>query len=259
MAKTQCLARIREVRHDIPHVISIDFGPCGMPPITSVDDHVKIVLPADSSDLRQPVRDDAALPLLRTYTRRRWFEDGSWGIDVLQFGPEAGAEAHRGPGMQWSQAVQPGDQVAVRGPGGHWQTPDDIYHLLAVADAVALPAVANALAALPTSARATIVRVNGRHDYPLPLTDRVTVVTAPRDPDGIVATVQGLDLPQNTHAFVHGEAAMVRPMRRHLRLERGLPRDRIHLSAYWFAGRDADGWRAIKQDFNRSMEAESGD
>ncbi|GAB6893598.1 hypothetical protein JCM18909_2475 [Cutibacterium acnes JCM 18909] len=94
---------------------------------------------------------------------------------------------------------------------------------------------------------------------PSPLTDRVTVVTAPRGPDGIVATVQGLDLPQNTHAFVHGEAAMVRPMRRHLRLERGLSRDRIHLSAYWFAGRDADGWRAIKQDFNRSMEAESGD
>jgi len=84
-------------------------------------------------------------------------------------------------------------------------------------------------------------------------------VATPRAPDGIVATVQGLDLPQNTHAFVHGEAAMVRPMRRHLRLERGLPRDRIHPSAYWFAGRDADGWRAIKQDFNRSMDAESGD
>ena len=124
---------------------------------------------------------------------------------------------------------------------------------------MALPAVANTLATLPISARATIVRVNSHHDYPLPLTDRVTVVTAPRDPDGIVATVQGLDLPQNTHAFVHGEAAMVRPMRRHLRLERGLPRDRIHLSGYWFAGRDADGWRAIKQDFNRSMDAESGD
>ena len=111
---------------------------------------------------------------------------------------------------------------------------------------MALPAVANTLATLPISARATIVRVNSHHDYPLPLTDRVTVVTAPRDPDGIVATVQGLDLPQNTHAFVHGEAAMVRPMRR-------------HPSAYWFAGRDADGWRAIKQDFNRSMDAESGD
>ncbi|MDU1524546.1 MAG: siderophore-interacting protein, partial [Cutibacterium granulosum] len=25
------------------------------------------------------------------------------------------------------------------------------------------------------------------------------------------------------------------------------------------AGRDADGWRAIKKDFNQSMEAESGD
>ena len=259
MAKNQCLARIREVRHDIPDVISIDFEPCGMPPITSVDDHIKIVLPSDGSDLRQPVRDDAVQPLLRTYTRRRWFEDGSWGIDVLQFGPESGAEAHRGPGTQWSQTVQPGDQVAVRGPGGHWQIPDDISHLLAVADAVALPAVANALAALPKSAEATVVRVDGHHDYPLAPNDRTTLVTAPHDPEGIVAAVCDLDLPASAHAFVHGEAAMVRPMRRHLRIERGLPKDRVQLSAYWFAGRDADGWRAMKQDFNRSMEAESGD
>lgn len=259
MAKTQCLARVREVRHDIPNVISIDFERCAMPPITSVDDHIKIVLPFDGSDLRQPVSDDAAQPLLRTYTRRRWFKDGSWGIDVLEFGPEPGGEAHHGPGARWSQAVQPGDQVTVRGPGGHWQMPGDISHLLAVADAVALPAVANALAALPTSAQATIIRVDGHHSYPLTLTDRVTVVAAPRDPERIVATVRDLDLPHNTHAFVHGEAAMVRPMRRHLRLERGIPKDRVHLSAYWFAGRDADGWRAMKQDFNRSMEAESGD
>ena len=97
MAKTQCLARVREVRHDIPNVISIDFERCAMPPITSVDDHIKIVLPSDGSDLRQPVSDDAAQPLLRTYTRRRWFKDGSWGIDVLEFGPEPGAKPIMGP------------------------------------------------------------------------------------------------------------------------------------------------------------------
>ncbi|WCC81203.1 siderophore-interacting protein [Cutibacterium equinum] len=137
--------------------------------------------------------------------------------------------------------------------------PSDLTHVLAVADAVALPAVANTLASLPESARATVVIVEGHHIYPLPDNDRVTIVTAPRDPEGIFATVRDLDLPRDTHAFVHGQAAMVRPMRRHLRLERGLPKERVHLSAYWFAGRDADGWRAMKKDFNRSMEAESGD
>ncbi|MGK2309665.1 siderophore-interacting protein [Cutibacterium sp. V947] len=137
--------------------------------------------------------------------------------------------------------------------------PSDLTHLLAVADAVALPAVANALAALPESARATVVLVDGHHHYPLPGDDRITIVTVPRDLAGIVATVGDLDLPADVHAFVHGEAAMVRPMHRHLRLERGLPKERVQLSAYWFAGRDADGWRAMKQDFNRSMAAESGD
>ena len=258
MVKVQRLARVREVRHDIPNVISIDFEPCDMPPITSVDDHVKIALPSDGSDLRTPVSNDSH-PLLRTYTRRRWSDDGSWGIDVLQFGPETKADAHDGPGSQWSKIVEPGDEVAVRGPGGHWQMPSDLTHLLAVADAVALPAVANTLAALPESARATVVLVDGHHHYPLPENDHITIVPTPRDPVGIVATVRGLALPDDVHTFVHGEAAMVRPMRRHLRLERGLPRERVQLSAYWFAGHDADGWRAMKQDFNRSMEAESGD
>ena len=100
MVKVQRLARVREVRHDIPNVISIDFEPCDMPPITSVDDHVKIALPSDGSNLRTPISNDS-YPLLRTYTRRRWSDDGSWGIDVLQFGPETKADAHDGPGSQW--------------------------------------------------------------------------------------------------------------------------------------------------------------
>lgn len=264
MSKEQRLVRVHDVRHEIPHVISIDFEPCGMPPITSVDDHVKVVLPPDRSDPRHD-DDSVSKPLLRTYTRRRWFEDGRWGIDVLQFGPETGAAAHDGPGTQWSRTVQPGDEVVVRGPGGHWQMPDDLTHLLVVADAVALPAVANTLAVLPRSAVATVILAGGHHDYPLTADERFTVVRVPRNPDGshdsasVMSTVRELELPDDVHAFVHGEATMVRSVRRHLRLQRNLTKDHVHLSAYWFAGRDADGWRAIKKDFNQSMEAESGD
>lgn len=260
MARAQYRARVREVRRDIPDTISIDFAPCGMDPITSVDDHVKIVLPPDG-DLRRPVDETVEHPLLRTYTRRRWSDDGSWGLDVLVFGPAYGPDAHDGPGSQWAATVRPGDEVTVRGPGGHWDMSGPLDHVLAVGDDVARPAIANALAALPSTATATVVLQDGHDDYPLPVRDGVEVVRVPRSPDGrdLVAAVTALDLPDGTFAYVHGQAAMVRPLRRHLRLERGIPRNHLQLSAYWFAGRDADGWRAMKKDFNQSMEAESGD
>ena len=58
------------------------------------------------------------------------------------------------------------------------------------------------------------------------------------------------------HAFVHGEADMVRAVRRHLRLERGVPRERLSASGYWRRGRTDEGWRAEKKEWNAAVEAD---
>lgn len=259
MAKPLHRARVAQVRHDLPGVVSIDVEPGDLPARDSVDDHVKIVLPPPgapwSTPMPDPLPQDAPAALLRTYTRRRVGADGSWGIDVLLLD-------HDGPGRRWALGVRPGDPIDVRGPGGHFAMPEHPGTVWMVGDEVAMPAIANALEALPADAHAEVVLVRGAVDYPLPHHDGARITRVEPSVSGITLVDAVRSLPTPTGdllAFVHGQAAMVRPLRHHLRVERGLPRDRVLLSAYWFAGRDADDWRRIKPAFVASMEAESGD
>lgn len=285
MAKSIQQVRVTAVTRQVPGVVSIDFEPGGLSPRVFVDDHVKIMLPApgpehlsapDSQTLpaagsetlstpdpaapaaqaTQPA--PAPAPLLRTYTRRRADPaTGAWGIDVLRL-------PHDGPGARWADSVAPGDVVTVRGPGGHWQMPDSTEPMtvLMVGDAVAQPAIANALEALPADSSAVVLVEQGDLHYPLPQRPGVRIVPVPVSPGGaaLVDAVRDLATPSGPWwAFVHGQAEMVRPLRRHLRVDRGLPKERMHLSAYWFSGRDTEAWRAIKSRFNKAMIAESGD
>ena len=48
------------------------------------------------------------------------------------------------------------------------------------------------------------------------------------------------------HAFVHGEAGLIRGVRRHLLEERGVDRETLSVSGYWRRGRDEEAWRADK-------------
>ncbi len=258
MSKPLQQVRVTAVSHDVAGITSIDFDP-GLAPRSHVDDHVKILLPPRGASYDSPVPIPAPTgpaPLLRTYTRRRYDPaTGAWGIDVLDLG-------HGGPGASWASAVRPGDRVTVRGPGGHWQMPEHPGTVWMVGDAVALPAISNALDELPADAEAVVLIEAGHHSYPLPRRPGARIVEVPVTPDGsaLVDAVRRLETPRGPWwAFVHGQADMIRPLRRHLRIERGLPKERLLLSAYWIAGRDAEGWRGMKPAFNRAMEAESGD
>jgi hypothetical protein len=49
---------------------------------------------------------------------------------------------------------------------------------------------------------------------------------------------------------------MVKELRRHLRIERGIPLDQLSISGYWRLGVDDEGWRSAKRDWNRQVEEE---
>jgi NADPH-dependent ferric siderophore reductase len=73
----------------------------------------------------------------------------------------------------------------------------------------------------------------------------------------LVPAVRDLEFPPGeVHAFVHGEAGFVRELRRHLRIEREVPLDRLSISGYWRLGSDDEGWRATKADWNREVAEE---
>ena len=91
-------------------------------------------------------------------------------------------------------------------------------------------------------------------------------VTAPLDTAGdlrltwlhgeaVADAVAALDFPPGrVHAFVHGEASAVRELRRHLLVDRGLPRDALSISGYWKRSRTEEGWREDKPEWNRLVE-----
>jgi NADPH-dependent ferric siderophore reductase len=109
-----------------------------------------------------------------------------------------------------------------------------------------------------------VIEVDGpEHQQPLDSPGDLDVAWLERsagageDPSLPLEAVRSLSLPDGRgHAFVHGEAATVRLIRRHLVLERGLPVDWISASGYWKLRRTDEEWRAEKREWMASVDAD---
>ncbi|KAB8162011.1 siderophore-interacting protein [Streptomyces sp. 3MP-14] len=253
-----------------PHMIRVVFGGEGLAAFATgecTDHYVKLVFPLPDVDYPEPfdigevraTMPRAAWPRTRTYTVAGWDPEARrLTIDFVHHGDEGLA----GP---WADAARPGDELYLLGPGGGYAPePDADWHLLA-GDEAALPAIAAALAALPAGARAlAFIEVAGREeeqklDYP---EGPIEVVWLHREGrqvgEALVAAVTSAVFPPGEpQVFVHGEAHTVKALRRHLRHDRQLPRDRMKsVSGYWRRGSDEDGWQSSKAEWNQRIEAE---
>jgi NADPH-dependent ferric siderophore reductase len=250
-----------------PHMIRVVLGGeglAGFPAGAFTDHYVKLLFPPpgatygvpyDVEQLPQELR-----PVTRTYTVRAWdAAAGELTVDFVHHGDEGVA----GP---WAAAAQPGDLIQLMGPGGAYTPhPDADWHLLA-GDESALPAIGAALERLPPGARALVyVEVAGPEEEQAELVaaggvELVWVHRGEAAPgERLVAAVRGARLPDGTgHVFVHGEAAAVRELRRHLRAERGLDPEFTSVSGYWRLGDTEDRWQATKREWNTAIEAEEG-
>ena len=251
-----------------PHMIRVVVGGDGLDDFALdgfTDHYVKLVFPHEDVDYPTPfsvknVRETMprdCWPRLRTYTVRAWDPDArELSIDFVYHGDEGLA----GP---WAAAARPGDELLMLGPGGGYvPSPEADWHLL-VGDESALPAIAASVESLPDGVRAHVfVEVDGpEEEQKLETAADVRVVWLHRGgaPVGevLVEAVRGLDFPAGAvHAFVHGEAGFVKELRRHLRVERQVPMERLSISGYWRLGVDDEAWRAVKKDWNRRVEAE---
>ncbi|WP_082097116.1 siderophore-interacting protein [Demequina gelatinilytica] len=197
----------------------------------------------------------------RTYTIRSLDrETRELAIDFVIHGDEGLA----GP---WAASAQPGDTITFAGPGGGWAPSADADAHVLVGDESALPAIAAALDRLKATRRDARVDVflevaGLAEQQELPATAATTVTWIHRAPgdgygEALTRAVIDADLPDGRiEAFVHGNADMVKPLRRHLFNERGIPRDQVSISGYWRTGMNEDGWQSSKREFNAQMEAE---
>jgi NADPH-dependent ferric siderophore reductase len=200
---------------------------------------IAAVWPVIGEDGRQ-AWPDGVRPVSRVYTIRR--------IDVAAGEIDVDFVLHEGnemPGAQFARDAKPGDVVGMTGPGGG-TLPHSLRYVFA-GDETALPAISRMLEELPSSAHAVaFVEI----DAP---SERQTLALAPgtdlrflsRDgrpagsTDLLLDSLRTLDeklWEGDPYVWVGCEQTASRQIRKFLKQERRLARDRFLVAAYWRRG-----------------------
>ncbi|MCE7079632.1 siderophore-interacting protein [Streptomyces sp. ST2-7A] len=262
-ARTARVVRTRNLTPHMRRVVLTGADLADLPVGDFTDHYVKLLFPPSGVEYPEPfdmrrVREEMPRelwPTTRTYTVR------AWDPAHLELTLDFVIHGDSGPAGPWALRARPGDVIRLLGPGGaHAPDPDADWHLLA-GDESALPAIAASLEALPAGARVhALVEIPGVDDRQKIATDAEIVWLARGSRpvgEALVEAVRNLEFPDGrVQAFVHGEAGVVKELRRHLRLERGVPREAMSISGYWRLGHDEDGWQGSKREWNGRVEAE---
>ncbi len=178
-----------------------------------------------------------ARPAIRTYTVRR-FDSAAGELDV-DFVLHEG----HGPAAAWARDARPGSWVAVSEPGGRY-VPDPAadFHVV-IGDETALPAVATVLDALAVMhpparvpALAFLEVADAAEEQALPAT--VTWVHRGERAAGepLTEAVRAAEFPTGRgQAWLSGESACVKDLRKHLLDDRRLDRRAVYATGYWRA------------------------
>lgn len=232
-------------------------------PSESTDSYVKLSFLAPGVDYPRPL-DVARIraemppehwPVVRTYTVRAFDTQTTLlTIDFVVHGDSGVA----GP---WAAAAQPGDEILLSGPGGRYAPTPGAGFYLFIGDESALPAIAASLDALDRGAfgRVLIEVPDAASEIVVTLPEGVALqwVHTQNRPVGqaLVEAAATVEFPaDDVDAFVHGEAGFVKELRRVLRVDRGVPKERLSISGYWRLGATEEGWRAGKAEWNRQAE-----
>jgi NADPH-dependent ferric siderophore reductase len=242
--RTPRRARVLETRTLTPQMIRVVLGGDELSDFSAgafTDHYVKLrITPPGEAE-----------PRTRTYTVSDW--DGErLTIDFVVHG-------HEGVAGPWAASARPGDELLLLGPGGAYTPdPDADWHLMA-GDASVIPAIAASLRRIPAGVPVhVLIEVDGPEEEQPLATDGDLHLQWLHAPDTVVDAVAALDFPPGSvHAFVHGEASAVREIRRHLLVDRGLPRDALSISGYWKRSRTEEGWREDKPEWNRLVELDA--
>ena len=232
------------------------------------DDRLLIILPdPDTGETVLPVqrhgriesRPDGKVGVRRSYTVRSWdAESGLLSIDFVLHG--------HGPAASWAANCDPGDRLHVLGPGISHAAPSNVdWHLIA-GDETALPAIARWLEESPEDAVGDVFIEIDRPEHRLEIAKPAGVSVTWLCRDGKPASDSSLladaiiALPWRDgtcYAWVAAETGVVRPIRRFLRTERGLPRTQVEVAGYWRQGA-AEGQEHHHAEAHAESSDESG-
>jgi NADPH-dependent ferric siderophore reductase len=180
-------------------------------------------------------------PINRDYTVR------AWDPEAKELTLDFVVHEHGVAGL-WAKSAEVGDQLGVLGPRGNIVFPEDFEQVIAAGDETALPAISRVLAEAPEACHVTAVievadagEEQGLDMHPASSVFWVHRDTAPVG-EGHVSALEtgvrglGIDPEQRPFVFVAGETHALKPIRRYLRRELGLPKEHVDVDGYWKRG-----------------------
>ena len=217
-------------------------------------DHVKAYFPdAESGEIvayRQTaeggweVDSDTGHPIRRDYTPRAWDPQArELSLDFVLH--------DHGVAGRWAQGARVGEALTLMGPRANWLLPEDYPRYLAAGDETALPALARLIEEAPAGAQVTalIEVADAQEEQPLTPAPGVTLDlrwihrdtahVGEGDVSAVETAMRALTLPGDLDGLfvvVAGEATAMKPIRRYLRRELGLPKHQVHVDGYWKRG-----------------------
>lgn len=177
----------------------------------------------------------------RTYTVRNYDASrGELDVDFVLHGS--------GVASDWARQAQVGQTLQIAGPKSTASHPSGANWILAAGDATALPAMSRWLEQWPAGQRGKFfIAVDAdSHRQDLVHPEGVEITWLVRDnPNALYDAITSTDWwDGEPFAWVAGESASLKPIRRWLQHEKGLRKDQMHLSGYWKSGKQKDRYRA---------------
>lgn len=177
----------------------------------------------------------------RTYTVRNYDASrGELNVDFVLHGS--------GVASDWARQAQVGQTLQITGPKSTASHPSGADWILAAGDATALPAMSRWLEQWPTGQRGKFfIAVDAdSHRQDLVQPEGVEITWLVREsPNALYDAITSTDWwDGEPFAWVAGESASLKPIRRWLQHEKGLRKDQMHLSGYWKSSKQKDRYRA---------------
>ncbi len=243
--------RVKRVRRLTPRMVRVTFGGEELASFawSGPASHVKLIFTAGGDGTQTPRTEvpgpgpgsgpDAARPIMRTYTPRRFDPDArELDVDFVIHGT--------GPASAWAEQAAAGQALTIAGPGRSYAVdPAADWYVLA-GDDTAIPAICTILESLPASVRTLVLLevTDGAEEHPLDAGNaNVEIRWLRRGADAtgagreLEAAVRRIELPVGSgRIYVACEADAMRRIRRHLLHERRFPRDRLVTRGYWRLG-----------------------
>ena len=212
--------------------------------------HVKVFFPDPASGRLVAYRDTGDTweldgegdPIHRDYTVRAW--DPASRRLTLDF-----VLHDHGVAGVWARRARIGDRLVVNGPSANQLLPENYPHYLAIGDETALPAIARMVEEAPAGSHVTAVievadageeqdlQGSASRDLRWVHRDTAPVGEGHRSPlETVLRSLRLTDDVAGLYVFAAGEAGAMKPIRRYLRQELGIPRRQVDVDGYWNRG-----------------------